>query len=193
MRMTKNTLLQKAFAITLGVLVLVANPSTVAAQTVQSSTILSVFKPVGYLNGEVIMGATTTVPVDQSQFDTERIKRLDDFFAKRDMPLAGHGAEFVAAAKKCNIDWRLLPAIGVRESSGGKHLMNNNPFGWGSAKIKFDDFSDAIDQVSDNLCGLNDATAKYSHNKTTYERLWYYNGTVLHSYPKEVMDIMDMI
>jgi hypothetical protein len=96
-------------------------------------------------------------------------------------------------ADKCDIDWRLLPAIGVRESSGGKFQYNNNPFGWGSAKIRFKDFSQAIDVVSDNLCGLNDATAKYYKDKTTYQRLWYYNGTVIPSYPQEVIDIMEMI
>jgi hypothetical protein len=122
-----------------------------------------------------------------------RAERIDEYFSKRDMPLAGYGAKFVEVAKKCDIDWRLLPAIGVRESSGGKHLMNNNPFGWGSAKIKFDDFNDAIENVSDHLCGLRETTAKYYKDKTMMQKLWYYNGSVIPSYPKEVVEIMEMM
>lgn len=123
----------------------------------------------------------------------DRAKRIDDYFSERGMPLAGYGQKFVEVAEKCNLDWRLLPAIGVRESSGGLHLMNKNPFGWGSAKIKFYNFEDAIETVSDNLCGFNPATAEYYKDKTTFERLWNYNGTVLHTYPQEVIDIMEMI
>lgn len=176
----------------IGALVYFVNPGIAAAKE-NSQVLLTVFKPAIYMTGEHIYGTTTTVPTNEELIDGERIQRLENYFTARNMPLAGHGADFVAAAKKCDIDWRLLPAIGVRESSGGKHLLNNNPFGWGSAKIKFNDFSDAIDGVSDNLCGLNPNTARYYADKTTYERLWYYNGTVLPTYPKEVMDIMDMM
>lgn len=130
--------------------------------------------------------------IDESILE-ERAKRIDAYFAKRKMPLSGYGAQFVEVSSKCEIDWRLLPAIGVRESSGGKFQFNNNPFGWGSAKIKFKDFEEAIEKVSDHLCGMNPNTARYYKDRTTYERLWYYNGTVIPSYPKEVMDIMDMI
>ena len=109
------------------------------------------------------------------------------------MPLAGHGMDFVRAAEKYNLDWRLLPAIGVRESSGGKRLMNNNPFGWGSAEIPFVDFKEAIEVVAMNLGGGNPNTARYYKDADTKKKLWYYNGTVIPSYPAEVIDIMEMI
>ncbi len=123
---------------------------------------------------------------------SEEAARLDNYFTKWDMPLAGYGQVFVKAAEKCHLDWRLLPAISVRESSGGKHLMNNNPFGWGSAQIKFKDFNQAIDVVSDNLCGYNAATAQYYKDKSTYQILWSYNGSVLPEYPNEVLAIMNL-
>lgn len=129
----------------------------------------------------------------KSQEALEKADRIDAYFEKRNMPLAGHGMEFVAAAEKYNIDWRLLPAIGVRESSGGLHLMNNNPFGWGSAKIKFADFSEAIEVVAMNLGGGNPNTARYYKDADTKKKLWYYNGTVMPTYPAEVIDIMEMI
>lgn len=122
----------------------------------------------------------------------DRAERLDAYFAKRDMPLEGYGAKFIEVADAHELDWRLLPAIAVRESSGGKRIMNNNPFGWGSAKIKFDDFNEAIEEVGANISGHDEDTAKYYKDKTVYQILWLYNGTVIHTYPKEVMGIMKM-
>lgn len=119
-----------------------------------------------------------------------RAERLDAYFVKRDMPLHGYGAAFVAAADQYGLDWRLLPAIGVRESSGGKHLMNNNPFGWGSAKIPFKDFDEAIVEVTKHLAGEYPGTAKYYKDRTLEKKLWYYNGSVMPAYTGEVIDIM---
>ena len=121
-----------------------------------------------------------------------RAKRLDEYFAKRDMPLASYGAKFVKVADFYGLDWRLLPAVGVRESSGGKHLMNRNPFGWGSAKIPFKNFNEAIEVVAKNLAGASPSTARYYKDKTTFQKLWAYNGTVMPTYPDEVIAIMNM-
>lgn len=120
-----------------------------------------------------------------------RGERLDAYFKKYDMPLEGYGKEFVAAADSCGLDWRLLPAIGVRESSGGKHLMNNNPFGWGSAKIPFKNFSEAIVDVTNHLCGLKPTTARYYKDTTITKKLWYYNGSVIPAYTGQVLAIMN--
>ena len=122
----------------------------------------------------------------------DRAARLDAYFAKRDMPLEGYGAKFIEVADANDMDWRLMPAIGVRESSGGKHLMNNNPFGWGSAKIKFANFDAAIEELGANISGHDKDTARYYKDKTVFQVLWAYNGTVMPTYPKEVMNIMKM-
>ena len=117
--------------------------------------------------------------------------RIDRYFAERNMPLAGYGTKFVEAADKCDMDWRLLPAIAVRESSGGKQACGNNPFGWASCRLDFESIEQAIEIVGANLCGLNPRTESYYKNKTTYERLWNYNGVVNPKYPDEVLGIMD--
>ncbi|MBU0545943.1 glucosaminidase domain-containing protein [Patescibacteria group bacterium] len=127
-----------------------------------------------------------------AQITDDRAARLDAYFAKRNMPLEGYGAKFVEVADKNGMDWKLLPAIAVRESSGGKRLMNNNPFGWGSCKIKFANFDEAIEEVGANLSGNDPDTAKYYKDKTVFQVLWAYNGSVMPSYPKEVMNIMNM-
>lgn len=121
----------------------------------------------------------------------ERPTRIDAYFSKYNMPMAGYGARLVAAADECGIDWRLLPAIAVRESTGGKRMQYNNPFGWGGAHIPFSDINDAIDVVATNLCGNNPNTDQWYSTTSTYKKLYYYNGTVVPTYPKEVQWIME--
>lgn len=181
------------------ILLTLANPTAASAKSVSFSqnSIFSSIINTNTLKNTTIFASTTyedqKIDEETDSFeDLDKAQRLDTYFTERSMPLAGHGIEFVRAANKYGLDWRLIAAIGVRESSGGKHLMNNNPFGWGSAKIKFDDFSEAIDVVSSNLGGFNPNTARYYKNADTMKKLWYYNGTVIKSYPNEVVDIMNM-
>ena len=122
-----------------------------------------------------------------------RYLRIDTYFSKHDAPLAGHGHTFVKAADSCGMDWRLLPAIAMQESSGGKHMQYNNPFGWGGAQIPFESIDEAIMNVGWNLCGNNVSTTKWYSTTSTYEKLHWYNGTVQPTYPNEVMWIMDQI
>lgn len=138
-----------------------------------------------------INNTETAIAAEEAVTD-DRPARVDAYFAKRNMPLEGHGEQFVKVADKYGLDWRLLPAIAVRESSGGKHLLNNNPFGWGSCRIKFANFDDAIEEVGKNLSGSDEDTARYYKNKTVYQILWAYNGTVINTYPNEVIAIMEM-
>lgn len=125
----------------------------------------------------------------------ERPGRIDAYFEKHNAPLAGHGETFVEAVDNCVIgmDWRLLPAIAMRESSGGKRMQLNNPFGWGSAEIPFESIDDAILGVGKHLCGSVTSTAKWYSTTSTERKLYYYNGTVIPTYPAEVMWIMDQI
>lgn len=119
----------------------------------------------------------------------ERAEKIDIYFKERSMPLAGYGLKMVDVAKEHGIDWRLLPAIAVRESSGGKQSCGNNPFGWGSCKINFKNYDEAIATLAKNLGGKNPNTASY-YSGTTEQKLHYYNGTVVPTYVREVLDIM---
>jgi hypothetical protein len=120
----------------------------------------------------------------------DRPHRIDTYFSERAMPLSGYGDRFVAVADACDMDWRLLPAIAIRESSGGKRMQYNNPFGWGGANIPFESIDQAIEEVGKNLCGNNPRTARWYSTPSIEKKLYYYNGTVIPSYPKEVMWIM---
>lgn len=130
---------------------------------------------------------------DFAKIAEERAEKIDAYYAKRGMPLEGYGAKLVAEAEKNNLDWRLLPAIAIKESTGGKFACYKNPFGWGSCKIKFASYDDAIEAVARNLGGNNPNTARYYKDKTTEEKLHHYNNSVVPTYTGEIMQFMELI
>lgn len=121
-----------------------------------------------------------------------RAEMVDVYFRERSMPLAGLGLKFVETAEAHDLDWRLLPAIAVRESSGGKKACGSNPFGWASCRQTFRSYEEAIETVAMNLGGKNPRTARY-YDGDTREKLHRYNGTVIRAYPSEVIAIMERI
>lgn len=119
--------------------------------------------------------------------------KIDAYYAKYNLPLEGHGMQFVLVAEKYGIPYNLLPAIAMRESTGGKFACYNNPFGWGSCKIKFGNFNEAIESVGKNLGGANPRTARYYATDSVKKKLYYYNGTVIKGYEDQVIAIMSKI
>ncbi len=126
-----------------------------------------------------------------------KAEAIDSYFKSRGMPLFGMGMKMVQEAEKNELDWRLLPAIAVRESTGGKFdckKVENNPFGWGSCKISFDSLDEAIETVARNLGGNNPNTAKHYDDKTTDQILKAYNPpSIIPNYVKQVKSIMNAI
>lgn len=144
--------------------------------------------------GSLALSPVTKVEQSVEDIREEKAKAIDTYFKERSMPLYGTGMTFVLVAEKYGLDWRLLPAIGVRESSGGKAACGHNPFGWGSCKLhNFHSYEEAIEALGKNLGGANASTAKYYAGKSTKEKLYYYNGTVVPTYPDEVIAIMAKI
>ncbi len=127
----------------------------------------------------------------------EKAEAIDAYFRAHNMPLEGMGMKMVIEAEKNNLDWRLLPAIAVRESTGGKNAcdrVKNNSFGWGSCKIGFDSNEEAIETVALNLGGNNPKTARHYDDKTTKQILRAYNPpSVVPRYAQQVMSIMNAI
>ena len=153
---------------------------------------LTVGSPLAMFHNNVVAFA----PEAQSTYvslSEEHAKKIDAYFSARAMPLEGYGAKMVKVAEENNIDWRLLPAIAIKESTGGKFACHNNPFGWGSCQIKFKNFDEAIDTVAMNLGGNNPATERFYKNTETKVKLHHYNGTVVPTYTHEVMEFMDLI
>ena len=87
--------------------------------------------------GSLEVNPVTKVEISVEDIRQQKADTIDAYFDKRSMPLEGTGKTFVLVAEKYGLDWRLLPAIAIRESSGGKAACGHNPFGWGSCKIGF--------------------------------------------------------
>ena len=113
------------------------------------------------------------------------------------MPLSGYGMKMVEEAEKNNLDWRLLAAISVIESTGGKYkckTAKDNPFGWGSCRIGFNSTEEAIEVVARNLGGNNPKTAYYYANKNTEGILKSYNPpSIVPDYSEKVFRVMNTI
>ncbi len=149
---------------------------------------------------EAVLKATsaeTAMSPEELKLQAEResnAAKIDAYFEKYDLPLAGHGMQFVLAAEKYDLDVNLLPAIAMRESTGGKFLIKGtfNPFGWNGGKTKFKDFDEAIDVVGSHLGGTNERTQKYYANKDITGILKAYNS-VIPAYKTEILGIMTKI
>ncbi len=149
-------------------------------------------------NGILTLNQVINPKVDPSvQILKDKAEAIDAHFAKYDMPLQGMGMKMVEEAEKNGLDWRLIPAIAVRESTGGKFeckKVPNNAFGWGSCKIDFKSNEEAIETVARNLGGNNPNTAHHYGDKTTIEILRAYNPpSVVPRYAEQVISIMNEI
>jgi hypothetical protein len=125
----------------------------------------------------------------------EKADAIDTYFAKYDAPLEGYGMKFVLEAEKNEIDWRLLPAIAMRESTGGIHACKkvpNSVFGWGSCKISFKSIDESIEIVAESLGGNHPDTARHYENKTVTQILKKYNS-IIPGYHNQVIKIMKAI
>ncbi len=80
-----------------------------------------------------------------------RLARLQDYFAEKGRPLRSLAADFLSAADRNGLDWRLLPSISIIESSGGKTAKNNNIFGWNCGRQSFPSVRAAIHTIAEKL------------------------------------------
>ena len=140
--------------------------------------------------------AENSVIITQEEVDRkDKADAIDAYFAKNDAPLEGYGMKFVLEAEKNVIDWRLLPAIAMRESTGGKHAcksVKNSVFGYGSCKMSFNSIEESIEVVAESLGGNNPSTARHYDNKTVTQILKKYNS-VIPGYSSQVIKIMKAI
>lgn len=127
--------------------------------------------------------ATAQVSADEPD---PRLLRLQQFFAKRDCPLRESAAEFLIAADRNELDWRLLPSISMIESSGGKEYRNNNVFGWDSCRESFPSVQAGIHFVAARL-----ANSKLYKDKNLDNKLSTYNPHP--DYPRRVKAVMQVL
>jgi hypothetical protein len=131
--------------------------------------------------------------IDNHELEEKNMaENIDNYFRDRNMPLAGTGLAMVIEAKKNGLHPYLLPALAVRESTGGIYACKKasfNPFGYGSCKIGFTSYQQAIEVVARNL---NPETSRYYKGKDLEAMLKTYNPPhIVKEYASQVMSIMD--
>jgi hypothetical protein len=154
----------------------------------------------------ILTNDNTTVEISDSVITTQekedlknQAAKVDAFFESHDAPLEGYGMKFVVEANKNGIDWRLLPAIAMRETTGGKQACKNpkapnNNFGWSSCKKGFDSVDQSIEHISKTLSGNNSSSIHYKDGMTTVQILKKYNpDSIVPGYSKQVIKIMKTI
>jgi hypothetical protein len=130
-------------------------------------------------------GSTHPTPRSSYADDPRRI-RLVEFFQAARSPVAVLAEDFLVAADRNHLDWRLLPGICMIETSGGKNLSGNNLFGWGSGRYRFPSARAGIHSVASRL-----SSSKLYKNKGVVEILRTYNNQP--RYPARVQAVMRRI
>lgn len=115
-----------------------------------------------------------------------RIVRLERFFDHYNCPRPYHIYEYLRAADANRIDYRLLPAISIRETTCGMTEQLNNHWGFHSGHQAFATVEEGIDFVAHRL-----ARGYYYRGKSVREKLSAYNQH--RAYPREVQRIMRQI
>ncbi len=128
--------------------------------------------------------ATTEDPRNTERFK-KRVAAVKSFFNKYNAPLAANAEDFVRAADLYGIDYRLLPAISMVESTGGKKLFRAyNPFGWG--RSGYSSFKEAIYDVARGMARY------YKAGLTRPESIAYkYNPVTPEAWGRKVRSLMN--
>jgi len=76
---------------------------------------------------------------------------VEDFL--KNTPLENHSGFLVKTADKYNIDYRLIPAIAMKETGGGNASPSGsyNAWGFGNGSTQFTSWEDAIESVAKTL------------------------------------------
>lgn len=114
---------------------------------------------------------TDLLYAEVAHYDNDpRLDALEKFFGDRECPVREMAADFLIAADRNELDWRLLPSISFVESGGGKDFKNNNVFGWDSCRQAFPSIRAGIHHVADRI-----GTSRLYKHKSTNEILRIYN------------------
>jgi hypothetical protein len=134
----------------------------------------------------VELARAVNAPPAPPQPRDERELRLRTFFESYRCPAPYHVEDYLTEADKNAIDYRLLPAISVRESTCGRYARLNNHWGWDSARSGFSSVTAGIRYLARKLAW----SASYK-DKTVEGKLETYNPEL--QYATEVRRLMDEI
>jgi hypothetical protein len=136
-------------------------------------------------SGMVVVALARAASAPEQPADERRLK-LQSFFESYRCPAPFHVEDYLREADKNAIDYRLLPAISVRESTCGRHARLNNHWGWDSARSGFSSVKAGIRYLARTLA----LSPKY-RDKTIDGKLKIYNPNL--RYVAQVMQLMEEI
>jgi hypothetical protein len=112
-----------------------------------------------------------------------RYDRLESFFQSFGCPTPHYVSEYLGAADSYTIDYRLLPAISVLESTCGIYQRLNNRWGWDSARKGFSSFRAGLQYIARQL-----SEGRFYKNKSLDEKVRMYNPNP--QYARQVKKLM---
>lgn len=124
-----------------------------------------------WINGDRVTtkpdGSIEIVPAEMfmDAVDLEKERKIETYLRvnRGNAPLSKYARTFVEVANKYELDYRLLPAIAVMESSGGKsNFKPYNAWGWG--RSTFASFEEGIEAVGKGI-----KTGYYDKGRNTVE------------------------
>lgn len=137
------------------------------------------------LMGIVAVGLARAANAPAQPPDDRGLKLLA-FFKSYHCPAPYHVEDYLREADRNAIDYRLLPAISVRESTCGRHSRLNNHWGWDSARSGFSSVRAGIRYLARML-----ALGERYKDQTIAGKLKTYNPEL--RYAAEVARLMDEI
>jgi hypothetical protein len=115
-----------------------------------------------------------------------RSAHLEVFFERYRCPSPLYVSDYLRIADEYDLDYRLLPAISIRETQCGVHGKGNNWLGFHPDAVTFPTPLAGIEFVGHRI-----AEHPYYRGKTLYQKLFMYNP--YRTYPDEVQWLMRQI
>ena len=140
--------------------------SVVKAETSRESSSIVVESNVGNIAEDSNPISFVVIPYEQVAHE-EKVFRIRKYLQSRNSPLSHYAEDFVSASEEYNIDYRIVAAISIIESGGGKkNFRPYNAWGWG--KNGFSNWPEGIWAVSKGI-------GKYYSKGLTTPRLISYS------------------
>lgn len=177
---------RKALAVVAGVLAM-GFVSQVVTDKIPVNLVQADQGQVSDVNTENISANIDSAEITVNQATDSRVVKIEEYLSQRDAPLADYAKEFVKAADENGIDYRIVAAISVIESEGGKNTFKPyNAWGWG--KSGFSSWEEGIWTVSKSI-------ARYYANgaKTPRAISYSYCPPTADSWAAKVQYVMNQI
>lgn len=139
----------------LTIIVNIAIAARIHATTMKATTITFILQEFEELSGEDFSSKELSYFMDSNVKDP-RIAILKAFFRRHESPLYEHADYIVKLSDEYRLDYRLIPAIAMQESTACKFIPKDsyNCWGWGiygNTVTRFGSYPDAIETIAKGL------------------------------------------